>query len=330
MMTFRQQTRTLIRKFIGSLALISLAPILSIDAQPSVVPRVAIEPTPLLAYQPFNVRVVFAKPACFSVSSPIYSSVTFKGGVLNLVLSHLKPGPCVDERVLPVSGLPAGTHTIQVSVTSDVISTTGPFFGSITSQTAIASTSLTVSERPGFTVTNMYTARVDSDSILGPFTNTEAGGGPVVLWQPRQYAGVGSGVGYYLEVGNPLADAYTFKFLAGAANTSAQKLPDPYESFYIFRFPSPAQGVFAATSVECLPLYQTWAAQPALSVCPTANSYVLRYKNGACPLGATPVYRLFHPISIAHRYTQSAETYAELQNFGYRGEGPAFCAPTHE
>ena len=71
-------------------------------------------------------------------------------------------------------------------------------------------------------------------------------------------------------------------------------------------------------------------ASPNTSSCPDPIYYVLKYTNDACPPGATPVYRLFHRGSIPHRYTQSAATYSELQDDGFIGAGPVFCAPTHE
>ena len=88
--------------------------------------------------------------------------------------------------------------------------------------------------------------------------------------------------------------------------------------------------MFGATTSECLRNLRAWDASPNTSSCPNPIYYVLKYKNGACPPCATPVHHLFHPVTIAHPYTQSAETYSELQNDGFIGDGPVFCAPTHE
>ena len=107
-------------------------------------------------------------------------------------------------------------------------------------------------------------------------------------------------------------------------------LPNAYEPFYFFAYPTPEVGVFGATTSECLRNLRAWDASPNTSSCPNPIYYVLKYKNGACPPCATPVHHLFHPVTIAHPYTQSAETYSELQNDGFIGDGPVFCAPTHE
>ena len=147
------------------------------------VPSLIVEPQKPASYAPFNVRVTFASEVCFGVTSPIYSSVSFKNGVLSLSLSHLKSGPCVTERVLPISGLPPGTHTIRVSVTSTKLPATG--YGFSTNDTEIASTVVTVVAPVQLEVVNLFTARVDGDNIFRPFPYTEGGGGPVVLWIPQ-------------------------------------------------------------------------------------------------------------------------------------------------
>lgn len=280
------------------------------------------------AYEPFVVRVNFSTPVCFNLNSPVYSSVSFTGGVLSLSLSHLKPGPCVTERLLRVSGLPDGNHTVRVSVTSARPSTAGDAFpGGSTVDTPIAQIALTVSARSQLLPMNVYTARVDGDSVFRPFAATEGGGGPVVVW--TNHGDPVTGGGDWLDVGSPLTSGYSFKAwrpVPSSSGPAADAIPAPYEPIYFFRYPTPLQGVFAATSAECLALTRSWLS-PSATACPGPSSYVLQYRNGACPLGATQVYRLFHPASVAHRYTQSADTYSELQNFGFIGEGPVFCAP---
>lgn len=106
---------------------------------------------------------------------------------------------------------------------------------------------------------------------------------------------------------------------AGAEN-------DAFEVIYRYNYPSPSQGAFMATEAECLAATRLLFL-PTATVCTFPVGYVLKYRNGACPFGASPVYRLFHPVSIAHRYVQSADTYVALQSYGYVGEGPQFCAP---
>ncbi len=296
----------------------------SSHGQQAAVPSLAFVPAAPSVYQPFAVRVTFAEPVCFSVTSPVYSSVSFTKGVLRLVLSHLKPGPCVTERLLPVSGLPAGTHTVRVSVTSfRPAIATDLHAGGTTIENELASASLVVAQRAEIPVVNVYSAKVLGDGIYKPFAATEGGGGPVVLW--LQHGETLTGGGEWLEVGSPRENGYAFK-LMGTASATPPLMPPPFEPVYFFRYPAPFQGHFAVTGAECVQLLKTWFGQTGARACAPPMFYGLSLKNGACPLGASPVFRLFHPVSIAHRYTQSADTYSELQNFGFIGEGAPFCA----
>ena len=287
--------------------------------------RVTIEPSSPAAYEPFTVRVAFSTPNCWSMNNPVYSSVSFKQGVLSLTLSHLKPGPCAAERVYPVSGLPAGTHTIRLNVTSQAPVAGYPFGATLANE--VGSAQVVVASTPNFVAFDVYTGRIDGDSVFQPFRVTEGGGGPVVLWLDHGTS-FGSGNGDWLDVGRYDEDGYTFKAGRLLPN-SAQFPPVAYEAINFFRYPAPSQGVVAATSAECVQLFKTWSSVPQATSC-SSHLYVLKLRNGACPLGATPVYRLFHPVSVVHRYTQNADTYAELQNFGFVGEGPKFCAPARE
>ena len=301
------------------------AALFAVSFQAAAITQISVEPSSPSAYEPFMLRLTFSTPVCFSTSSPVYANVSFRASTLSMSLSHLKPGPCVTERLLPVSGLPAGTNEIRVNITSAKLSTNGDgFVGGSTVETEVARTQVTVLQSPQLESVNLYSARVDGDNVFKPFDATEGGGGPVVLWQ--NHGDPLTGGGDWLDVGSPLQDGYTFKAARRNAALPAQ-LPSVYEPLYLFRYPAPLQGVFAATTTEFLPIVRAWLALPSAAVCPTPVYYVLKYKNGACPMGATPVFRLFHPQSVVHRYTQSMDTYSELQNHGFIGEGPVFCAP---
>jgi hypothetical protein len=286
--------------------------------------QISIEPATPAAYQPFKLRVRFASPNCWSTTSPVFSDVSFRQNVLRLTLSHLKPGPCAEERVYPVSGLPEGNHSVvlQASYRAPI---SPQYSTGITLSNEIGRTQVTVTPIPSLQSSYFYTGRIDGDSVFRPFAPTEGGGGPVVLWLDHGTT-FGSGNGDWLEVGPPDDGGYTFKFLRGSPSTPP---PEPYEPLYVFRYPLPAQGVIASTGDECVQLLRTWLALPQSTTC-GSTYFVLKLRNGACPLGATPVYRLFHPVSVAHRYTQSAQTYAELQHYGYVGEGARFCAPARD
>ena len=70
------------------------------------------------------------------------------------------------------------------------------------------------------------------------------------------------------------------------------------------------------------------------SMCVSATAVVRSTDGLTCPLGTEPVFVLFQPTDVAHRYTMDAELYQLLQRVsGYRGEGLGWCAcgpPTAE
>ena len=301
----------------------------ALHAQTANSASISFSPTSPSEYEPFKVRVVFSAPVCFSVNSPVYSKVSFANGILGLTLSHLKLGPCVTERILSVSGLPRGAYSVRLSATSAKASVSSdPYYGGSTIETELVSAPIVVAARTELDRVNAYTARIDGDNVFKPFTPTESGGGPVVLWM--NHGEPVSGGGDWLDVGSPLQDGYTFKAMRNVGGIAQSSLPVAFEPLFVYRYPTPLQGVFVATSSDCLDVVRNWLSSPSATTCGPASYFVLKYKNGSCPLGATPVYRLFHPVSIAHRYTQSAETYSELQNYGYIGDGPVFCAPIRE
>lgn len=297
-----------------------------INAKVANSPSISFSPTTPKEYEPFKVRLLFSVPVCFSINSPVYSKVSLSNGILSLALSHLKPGPCVSERILPLSGLPRGSYSIRLTMTSAKASSpSDPYYGGSTVETELAVVPIVVAARPELDPANVYTARIDGDSVFKPFTSTEDGGGPVVLWS--NHGEPVSGGGDWLDVGSPLQEGYTFKAMRNVGGIAASELPAAFEPLFVYRYPTPLQGVFAATTNDCLDVVRIWLSSPSATTCGIPSYFVLKYKNGSCPLGATPVFRLFHPGSFAHRYTQSAETYSELQNYGYVGDGPVFCAP---
>ena len=60
---------------------------------------------------------------------------------------------------------------------------------------------------------------------------------------------------------------------------------------------------------------------------PYSPIYVVPAVNRACPLGTTPVRRLFNAVDVLHRYEINMETAAVLTANGYVDENIAFCSP---
>ena len=127
-----------------------------------------------------------------------------------------------------------------------------------------------------------------------------------------------------LLVGTNSAD---FTVFAATTATDRQSLPATFTPLYAINYPAPLAGTYWTTSLpDCTTLNQQWQGR---NTCDSTDVYVLRARSGACPIGASSVYRLYQPKVIAHRYTQSAEAYAALIDVGYTGEGVVWCAPVH-
>lgn len=280
-------------------------------------------------YEPFRVIATFSEDVCLSTNAPGYAQVRFAGNLLDIQLSHLKAGSCSRQREFQFNGLPAGSHTVQLGLTSRRPQQTGDAYdGGSTLLIAIGSAPLSILSRADFATKYWFTGRIDGDSIFHPYQITEGGGGPVVIW--GSHGEPLTGGGDWLDVGPPTTSGFTFQAWTPISG-SAEVLPrepknDAFEAIYRYNYPNPSQGAFMTTEAECLAATRLLFL-PTASVCAFPVGYVLKYRNGACPFGASPVYRLFHPVSIAHRYVQSADTYVALQSYGYVGEGPQFCAP---
>lgn len=93
-------------------------------------------------------------------------------------------------------------------------------------------------------------------------------------------------------------------------------------------YPKPFRGIFYIISLEIANrLNLKWHGRGPIDDPERGYYAVGKIKNGVCPLAMMPVHQAFHPQAIAHRYTQSAATYAMQINNGYSGEGAVWCAP---
>ena len=289
---------------------------------PIMMPDVAVVTLAPVAYQPLTVTATFSTAYCLNTDAPIYSQVSLTSGVLSVALSHLKAGPCVTSKTLSLPGLPAGTYGVRISVTAD---DSGGIQRRRTYEAEVGQTSVTVSLPKGLASgVPMCMTRSDAPAY-GPF-----GSGPIVLAfrcseEPAIPFGATRTTGLTpLLVGTNSAD---FTVFAATTATDRQSLPATFTPLYAINYPAPLAGTYWTTSLpDCTTLNQQWQGR---NTCDGTDAYVLRARSGACPIGASPVYRLYQPKVIAHRYTQSAETYAALIDVGYTGEGVVWCAPVH-
>jgi len=308
--------KTLVLLLVFAVALLS--PI--VDAQPAI----ELSPATPRAFQAFTANVTFAQDHCISGTYPLLGETSYSQGVLAIVLTHLKPGPCRKTHSVAIPGLPAGTQTLKISVSAQrATATSAPAILVETVQTQ-----LSIQNIRGFNRSmNFWTARVESDGVFNPFGGaSNSTDGPVVLWPFHGEPATGAGA--WMEVGDNQEDAYTFKALSYTGKRS--ELPTSLVPLYSIFYPKPLRGVFYTTNaVLANKLSNEWNGRSdPLDADTQASSYTVvgQLTGGACPLGMTPVYQLFHPQAIAHRYTLSVSNYRLLMQNGYIGEGPAWCA----
>jgi hypothetical protein len=285
--------------------------------------------SPPPAYQPFDLRVTFNAGVCLSPTYPLFGDVSYKDKVLTITLSHLKTGVCELTRTVRVPGLPPGFHDIVVQVTKGASATGGaipigaPPFGSNPS----SQDSYTTLEPPfagrieiaELFSTVLATYRDDEPSLVsGAIPPEKIGMGAIVLGSGALTA-LGNAVkGDWLE---PNA-GYTFRVYGLAQGMS---IPDDLVPLRLLKYPLPLKGVFATTDAATADrLANEWGN----NINANGGGLVGKLSAGSCPIGMSPVYQAFHPVAIAHRYTQSNATYRMLIANGYKGDGAVFCAPS--
>lgn len=271
----------------------------------------------LSTYEPFNVIATFSKPYCFSETYPLYASTTLKNNVLSLVLSHLKPGPCLQRRSLRVGGLHPGTYTIRVSITDDDLRNTYEVEAGTTTITVGLGSSINGLLGPA-------AARIDGGTIK-PYGTYAPADAPITVTTLNDNFFISNEQAHWLELtdgrnrGIPSFIAYSF-------TTVDPALPTPMTKLFVITYPAPFAGRYFTTSESAArALQRQWYPQsPDL---PRTSLAALASNNGTCPLGAAPVYQLFHPQAVAHRWTMNLQTYSMLAENGYTAEGVAFCSP---
>ena len=285
-------------------------------AQPVTIPMpsVTVVQSTVSAFQIFSIDLKFSKQYCLSRESPLYSTAKLKNGVLEIRLSHLITGPCTSTRSLQIPGIPDGSYRIDVGITAG----TGGGDTFIAEQGQVTLQVLPVVGQQNLDV---FTARIDGD-IMNFYQVPPGSKGPVVMTIDRRQQL--SGGGDWLEPiwvdGKVVPDAtftgYTF------SGQTPMWATNVYEVYY----PQPLLGAFYTTSralAERLGVEWQTLDRPKwgfVHVLPLGAG-------GTCPLGASPVYQLFQPDIVTHRYTQSMETYTLLANSGFIPEGPVWCAP---
>lgn len=271
-------------------------------AQPAATPisSVAFDPPNPKVYEPFSVAVTFSKPYCIA-DAPQFSRVRLTGNALLLSLSHLGDGPCALQRTFVVQGLPDGTFEVTVAVTGTYVETTFNRRETI------------VVERGTFPLTVDPAAQYNKGAVY----TTQFGDAYVLDLAPTGPVRTVFEVNMVTGREDPEFMVYTGVRLGRIG------VPSAAVGLWQLRYPSPLKGGFVTTS------YAEYTRLITQGFSPMGGEplFVLPVQNGACPLGASPVYRLFNPKAPAHRYVSSFDTYNVLATNGFVGEGIVFCAP---
>ncbi len=272
-------------------------------AQPAATPisSVVFDPPNPKVYEPFSVAVTFSKPYCIA-DAPQFSRVRLTGNALLLSLSHLGDGPCALQRTFVVPGLPDGNFAVTVAVTGTYVEPTFNRRETI------------VVERGTFSL-SVYSPEQDNKSFV---YTTQIGDAFVLDRAPTGPVRTVFEVNVITARDDPEFMVYTGLGLGRIG------VPRAAVALWQLQYPSPLKGSFATTSEAEKNRLATqgfnWFGGNLLF-------FVLPVHNGACPLGASPVYRLFNPKVPAHRYVSSFDTYNVLAANGFVGEGIVFCAP---
>ena len=268
--------------------------------------------TPPVEYVPFEVVVQTANSYCYDAVFPLLGDIQYSGGVVSLVLTHLTsplingvPTTCGKERRFTLPGLPRGRQNIKVEVTDMGVFQSS---GARVSETITANVDVSALSANA-TLVGFWTARFQSTDSASPlrFLLTASRGAMFASqWD-------------WMEVGSP-DTGYTFKAFAF---DPADRLPDALARLFYVAYPAPYGGRFVTIDRA---VAQRLGAEWNNPVTETLFA-VGRLNDGACPIGMSPVFRTFHPQAVSHRWTQSRSAYATLLANGYKGDGPAWCAP---
>lgn len=277
-------------------------------------------------WQPFLLSVTFSQPLCTADDHPLLAEAELKAYKLSLTLTHIRNGACSNTKQIRVPALRPGRYAVTVAVTRRESGYGGGYAligeqidGSIVVPEPVGAA------KPAICGVAFVTYGDIGDSIIpAPY------GAGAVYTRPITALPV--------TLGGPPWGAILEQ--AGQATFIAECVPDgvsppPLTRVYDVRYPAGFGGNFLTTDrEEALRLMRAWwpANIDAYGGEPDGwrPSWVGRLESGACPLGMKPVYRLFHPVAIAHRYTTSMSAYRVLIENGYTGEGARFCARTSD
>ncbi|HPG61687.1 MAG TPA: hypothetical protein PK586_06750 [Casimicrobium sp.] len=289
---------------------------------PIAVQSVTVAPSIPQEYQPFTLTVTFSKPYCFAVTdAPLFSKVSLADNSVMLLLSHLGKGEnCTNNKSVSVPGLPAGNFAITVGVT-------GSYWKDYP-----AGTRESVPVEQGTVAITVAKATADKWAMrttVAPELLRDQSG--LILTYARPIV-TATAMGFTSSLIAKEEDVEFWVWANRLTHSASATAPPPLTAvrLYALKYPTSLSGTYFTTSIEEV----TKLSQGGFTLERFGSTdqdevklYVLPTTNGACPLGAVPVYRLFNQKAPAHRYVSSFDTYNVLAANGFIGEGMVFCAP---
>ena len=293
-------------------SLIALVSATHAQTSPASVQSIQTVPVQPLAYEPFDVMVDYSRSYCLARSAPIVSQVTSgeasSSRQLSVVLSHLDvtdPSTCSarTSSTIRMPGVAPGTVSLTLALTQTFSPSLFIFRSGIAEQGQIS-----------FTIAPLSTpAPVKVMTINGPNS--------MPFYLSTVDAQNLSGTGTLLP--SPASGVSTPSFYAWAS-PAGQAIPSVAKLLYRLRFAAPVRNYYTTSTKERDDLVRAGFVEQAS---PFSPIYVLPAVNGACPLGATPVRRLFSALDALHRYEMNVDTATVLTANGYVDENIAFCSP---
>ncbi len=303
------------------LCLLAISALASVSAFAVTVTNVTVLSPGVRTYEPITVRADFDAPFCMGTVTPKYSSLKLERDLLTVRLSHLKGETCVTSHTVELPGLPTGTYRLKVAITASRF--VQPAVFAETYEASAVEIPLTVEQFFFEEFQRAFGCARTSDTGVRYMTSLSGCVRPLV--------GPSSVNDAPLEIDVAKRDgkgSFIFRIFrvsqGGGAAAITTGLPEAFTPLTWVEYPPTLNGgVFTTSLAECKGLAKAWGREDK---CDLSAFRVLKLVNGACPLGSSRVYRLFHPVAVEHRYTQEEGILPLLVKAGYIVEGAVFCA----
>lgn len=262
-------------------------------------------PAVIRAYESFTVDVTFDRDICVNELAMIAGArVTADRLTISLANLDAQGGNCATRKKFVWPGLPQGAYSVEVGIGKRM-----SFPTANGSSTMVLSTSATAPLQ----------VSASGGTTISIYLNNRSFGGPGYSWrllrQTTNFATVGDGppININETAGGPMA-----AFEAWAPSSTAAATTELYELFYVL--PNSQERFFYTTRPD-----ERDALVRAGFTYAGTQFKVIAVINGACATGLRPIYRLFNPTLIAHKFV-GVDTHALLAGSGWISEQISFCA----